>query len=173
MSCSDSPHFQFIYAQLQLLLTSPEGRRYDKNLYVLAAEIHNISPAAYKMLRRSGSVILPRPKLLKKLLSCSLNEEHLKDLFQNLKPEQRLVNILFDEVKLTETLRYSGGRVLGYAQNASGDNEVLATHALVIEVVCHHGGPKYLLHIYPVAKLNSDQLKKFLLEALKMHGKTK
>ena len=29
MSCSDTPHFQFIYAQLQLLLSSPEGRRYD------------------------------------------------------------------------------------------------------------------------------------------------
>lgn len=166
MSCSDSPHYQFLYAQLQLLLTPPEGRRFDRNLYILAAELHNISPAAYKMLRKSGSIVLPRVELLKKLLSYSLHDENLKQLFQKLQPQQRLVNILFDEVKLTETLRYSGGRVVGYAQNGSGDTEVLATHALVIEVVCHFGGPKYILRIYPVAKLNSDQLKEILLEAL-------
>ena len=90
----------------------------------------------------------------------------MEKLFQKLKPQQRLVNIIFDEVKLTKTLRYSGGRVVGYAQNGSCDSEVLATHALVIEVVCHFGGPKYILRIYPVAKLNSDQLKEVLLEAL-------
>ena len=61
-------------------------------------------------------------------------------------------------MKLKETLRYSGGCVFGYAQNA--------THALVIEVVCHFGGPKYILRIHPVAKLNSDQLKEILLHAL-------
>ncbi|XP_076811672.1 uncharacterized protein LOC143458706 [Clavelina lepadiformis] len=166
MSCSDSPHFQFIYDQLQLLLTPPEGRRFDKNLYILAAELHNISPAAYKMIRKSGSIVLPRVELLKKLLSCSFHDENLEQLFQKLQPQQCLVNILFDEVKLTETLRYSGGRVVGYAQNGSGDTEVLATHALVIEVVCHFGGPRYILRIYPVAKLNSDQLKQILLEAL-------
>ena len=105
-------------------------------------------------------------ELLKKLLSCSLHDENLEQLFQKLQPQQCLVNILFDEVKLTETLRYSGGHVVGYAQNGSGDTEVLATHALVIEVVCHFGGPRYILRIYPVTKLNSDQLKKFLLEAL-------
>ena len=117
------------------------------------------------MLRKSGSVVLPRVELLKKLLSCSLHDKNLEKLFQKLKPQQRLVNIPFDEVKLTETLRYSGGRVVGYAQNDFCDSEVLATHALVIEVVCHFGGPKYILRIYPVAKLDSDQLKEFLLEA--------
>ena len=110
------------------------------------------------MVRKSSSIVLPRVELLKKLLSCSIHDEKLEQLFQKLQPQQCLVNILFDEVKLTETLRYLGGRVVGYAQNGSGDTEVLATHALVIEVVCQFGGPKYILRIYPVAKLNSDQL---------------
>ena len=66
------------------------------------------------MLRKSGSVVLPRVELLKKLFSCSLHDKNLEQLFQKLKPYlKRLVNILFDEVKLTETLRYSGGRVVG------------------------------------------------------------
>ena len=105
-------------------------------------------------------------ELLKKLLSCSLHDKNLEQLFQKLKPQQRIVNILFVKVKLTETFRYSGGRVVGFAQNGSCDSEVLATHALVIEVVCHFGGPKYILRIYPVAKLDSDQLKEVLLKAL-------
>ena len=118
------------------------------------------------MLRKSGSILLPRVELLKKLLSHTLDDENLKQLCQKLLPQQRLVNLLFDEVKLTETLRYSGGRVVGYAQNDSGDNEVLATHALVIEILCHFGGPKYIQCIYPVAKLNSDQLREIILQAL-------
>ena len=166
MCCSELPHYQFLYAQLGLLLTAPKARRFDRNLYVLAADLHNISPAAYRMLRKSGAIALPRVELLKKLLSNSLHDENLRQLLQELQPQQRLVNILFDEVKLTETLRYSGGHVVGYAQNRSGDAEVLATHALVIEVVCYFGGPKYILRIHPVAKLNSDQLKGIILEAL-------
>ena len=78
MNCSDLPHFQFVYSQLQLLLTHPESRRFERNLYVLAAELHNISPAAYRMLQKSGSVVLPRVKLLKKLLSCSLHDKNLE-----------------------------------------------------------------------------------------------
>ena len=78
MSCSDSPHFQFVYSQLQLLLTHPEGCRFDKNLYVLAAELHNISPAAYTVLQTSGSVVLLRVELLKNFLSCSLHDKNLE-----------------------------------------------------------------------------------------------
>ena len=91
MSCSDLPHFQFVYSQLQLLLTHTEGRRFERNLYVLATKLHNISPAAYRMLRKSGSIVLLRVELLKKLLSCSLHDKNLDQLFQKLKPQQRLV----------------------------------------------------------------------------------
>ena len=74
----ESPHFQFIRAQLELLLRKPKGRQYDKNLMVLAAELHNASPAAYKMLRKSGAVALPSIKLIKKLLSNTFQETNLK-----------------------------------------------------------------------------------------------
>jgi hypothetical protein len=137
-------------------------------MYILAAEIYNISPATYRMIRKSGSILLPRSKYVQKLLSHSLHDENLKALLEKLLPQQRLVNVLFDEVKLIETLRYSGGQVVGYAQNGSDDAgaETLATHAMVFEVVCHHGGPKYILGIHFVAKLNADQLKKLLINAL-------
>ena len=41
----NSPHFHHIMSQLHLLLTPKKGRRYDKETFVLAAELFNISPA--------------------------------------------------------------------------------------------------------------------------------
>ena len=58
-------------------------------------------------------------------------------------------------------MRLSGGHVIGHTD----DKSQLASHALVIEVVCHHGGPKYVLRVIPVAKLNAEDLEKILLEA--------
>ena len=87
------------------------------------------------MLQNCGSVVLLRVELIKELLSNSIQDQNLKQLFQQLHPQQRLVNIIFDEINLTKTLKYSRGRVVSYAENVGFDNEVLATHTLVVEVV--------------------------------------
>ena len=119
------------------------------------------------MIYKSGVLAIPSVATIKKLLQASFNDDNLVDLFKELKPQQRLVNVLFDEVKLISTLRYTGGHALGYAQNSSQNStETLATHALVIEIVCHHGGPRYILRVLPVAKLNADDLKGILQEAM-------
>ena len=52
--------------------------------------------------------------------------------------------------------------MIGHASNRPDD---LATSALVIEVICHFGGPRYIIRIYPVSRLNAIQLKEILLEA--------
>ena len=49
----DNPTSKLILEQLQLILTPINGRRYNKHLLILAAELLCISPAAYRMLRRS------------------------------------------------------------------------------------------------------------------------
>ena len=54
-----SAYFQFLRAQLQLILIAPKGRRFDKQILVVAAEIYGISPAAYKMIYRSGVLAIP------------------------------------------------------------------------------------------------------------------
>ena len=125
----DSPHFQFLQEQMQLLLTQPNGRRFTKHILVLAAELFCISPAAYRMIRNSGAICLPHEKLVKQLLSRCSDDDNLEQLFKKLKPEQRLVNLLFDEVKLTSALRYSGGHVMGHATNDPDAPDTLATSA--------------------------------------------
>ena len=64
MSCSEHPHYQFLCAQLGLLLTAPKGRRFDRNLYALAAQPDNISPAEYRKLLKSAVIALPQVELL-------------------------------------------------------------------------------------------------------------
>ena len=149
----DSPHFQFLEEQIQLLLTKPTGRRFTKHILVLAAELFCVSPAAYRMLRNSGAICLPHENLLRQLLSRASDEDNLQKLLAELKPEQRLVNLLFDEVKLVAALRHSGGHVVGHATNNPECLDVLATSALVLEVICHHGGPRYIFRVYPTHAL--------------------
>lgn len=60
-----------------------------------------------------------------------------------------------DEVKLKQSLRFTAGHIQGYAD---GKDDKLATSALVFEMICHHGGPRYILKIVPVACLNALQL---------------
>ena len=119
------------------------------------------------MIRKSGFLLFPCIKLIKKLLSNTLNDANLAKLIEQLKVQQRLVNILFDEVKLIQASRFVGSHIIGHAQNVmdNDSDEVLATHALVVEIVCHFGGPRYILRVCPVAKLNSDGLKDIILEA--------
>ena len=63
---------------------------------------------------------------------------------------------MYDEVKLVETLRFSGGDVLGYSQNAAagGDHEMLASNAMVVEVACHFGGSTLYFTRYALQKTN-------------------
>ena len=102
----DSPVYSFLLEQFQLLITNKYGRQYNKDVLILAAEILNISPAAYRMLRRSEAIILPSERLTRKLLSNSFQDNDFRQILEKLKPEQRLVNILFDEVKLKEATRF-------------------------------------------------------------------
>ena len=62
-------------------------------------------------------------------------------------------------------MRYTDSHIIGYASN--NPNE-LATAALTIEIVCHFGGPRFILSITPVAKLKSFQIKDLLQEAIRI-----
>ena len=81
-------------------------RHYQKHILVFAAELYTVSPAAYRLLKRSGTIIIPGEGLIRRLLSKSLCEENLEKLFSTLEANQRLVNILFDEVKLKQAMRF-------------------------------------------------------------------
>ena len=158
----DSPTFQFIQEQLQLFIKSHfQLKSYSKHTVIFALELMGVSPAAYRLIRNSKLVYLPSERFLKGILSKTFQDENLSKLFQSLQPQQRLVNILFDEVKLKEAVRFSSGHIAGYSEN---NQDLLATSALVFQLVCHYGGPRYIMRVYPVNGLNAEQLKAYLLE---------
>ncbi|KAI6646372.1 hypothetical protein LOD99_9243 [Oopsacas minuta] len=43
---------------------------------------------------------------------------------------------------------------------------MIASHAMVVEVACHFGGPRYILRVFAMQNLTSDQLKELLIEAV-------
>ena len=68
----DHSQFSFLLAQLKLMFKSPEGRRFDTNTMMFSMQLHNISPSAYRMIRRSGLIILPSSQKISQMLSgCS------------------------------------------------------------------------------------------------------
>ncbi|ESO06788.1 hypothetical protein HELRODRAFT_170806 [Helobdella robusta] len=158
-----SSHFQFLMAQLEMLLIPLNNLKYTKYNLIFAVELLCVSPAAYRMLRGSRTVLLPKQQMIRDLMSRSVNGSNLQTAFKELKPEQRLVNILFGEVKLKSVLRFTAGLVVGYADNQP---EKLATSALAFELVCHYGGPRFTIRIISVAKLDANSLKEYLLEVI-------
>ena len=107
-------------------------------------------------------------RLIQNLLSNTFHDNNLGLIFQELKPQQCLVNILFDEVKLIQAMRLIGGHIIGHASNKPEDSEELATSALVIEIVCHHGGPKYILSVHPVSTLKVVGILQMLFETVRV-----
>ena len=100
--------YQFL---VQLLISKKHGHRYHKHVLIFAAELFIISPAAYRMVIRSEVIILPEEKIIHRLLSKSPSDDNLGNLFSERNHEPRLVNILFDEVKLKQSLRFVGGHI--------------------------------------------------------------
>ena len=62
----------------------------------------------------------------------------------NLHLVQKFWSMHIDEVKLKEATRFVGGHIVGHANDKEGE---LAKSALVYELICHHGGPRYILRI--------------------------
>ena len=160
----DSSHFQFVQDQLQLMLTPPKRQALFKACYHIGCTIAQF-PAAYRMLRMSKAIALPNEKLRQNLLSKTFHDNNLGLIFQELKPQQHLVNILFDEIKLIQAMCLIGGHIIGHASNKREDSGELATSApLVIEIVCHHGGPNYILRVHPVSTLKAVDILQMLFE---------
>ena len=79
---------------------------------MFSMELLGVSPAAYRLVTNSKTLIPPTEKTLRSLISNTFNDENLKTIFENLQPQQHIVNILFDEVKLKKATRYFGNHLM-------------------------------------------------------------
>ena len=121
-SLFDSSSYQFLLEQFHLLLCYRHGRRYHKHLLIFAAELFSISPAAYRMVKRSEIILLPDERMIRRLLSKSLSHDNLGKLLSHLRgrlhiPTLNTVYFVHNVVHLYENLTDSRKNCSKYFQH--------------------------------------------------------
>ena len=69
---------QFLMAQLEMLLIPLNKLRYTKYSITFAAELLCVSPAAYRMLRGSQTILLPKQQLIRDFMSRRVQASNLQ-----------------------------------------------------------------------------------------------
>ncbi|XP_050559419.1 uncharacterized protein LOC126912240 isoform X6 [Spodoptera frugiperda] len=120
----------------------PRGRRFTNEEKVMALTILKQSPKAYELLKKM--FVLPSKRCLQGLLHSfrmepGINKEILEDLKKvasRMSTENKLVNILFDEVSLAPGVEYNAaiGKIIGFEDYGYTRNKTLADHALVFMI---------------------------------------
>lgn len=101
--------------------------RWHPMLIRYALLLHSRSPSAYNLLRDTGVLKLPSSKTLKDYThyikpQCGFQFERideLKNSVNNLKGHQRCVGLIFDEMKIFESLVYHSDRLVGFVDLGS------------------------------------------------------
>ena len=125
---------------------------YESELLVRAFEYFVTSRSLYNRLRHDYK--LPSVKTLTNLTSkvAKLDDlNFLGDIFSKLSDNQKKCIIIVDEIYIKISLQYHGGSLFGFAENS----DKLAKTVLGIMIKCLYGGPKFLIKMIPVAKLDS------------------
>ena len=139
---------------------------YDYKLLIFSALLYNISPHAYRFLRRSGNLILPCYNTIRRItLSSSLSPSveqtdttflyYIKQKFQCLDPSDATVLLLVDEIHLKKYFDYKGGNIIGSSYN-SVSNATKSAFAFMISSIFSYY--KDVVHFLPICKMAADEL---------------
>ena len=127
---------------------------FESGILVRALEYFLMSRSLYNRLQDDYK--LPSIRTLTALTSkiSKLDDlNFLGDIFSKLWENQRKCIILLDKVNIKLSLQYQGD-LLGFADNSAKS----AKKVLGIMIKCLYGGPKFLIKMIPIAKVDSDFL---------------
>lgn len=145
----DSGRAAFCVRQLALL----SDKRFTAEDYAVALRLRSYGCAAYSAFREL--VVLPGVRTMQRLVS-SVNkvdeEQHLTRVLGSLTEQQRVCNLLVDEVYVQARLEYHGQVVYGEASNQAGE---AARTVLTFMLACLCGGPHFCVRLLPISKLDS------------------
>lgn len=132
--------FALIFTNLQFreIYKKKMGHRFSKNEKIMALSLYKQGPKAYRWLRRI--FVLPSPLTLSRLLSraaikAGINEnifENLKKRVKKMKEDEKLCNLLFDEIAIAPHFDYDKKRDVVLGSDKSGKK--IANHALVFMI---------------------------------------
>jgi 23S rRNA A2030 N6-methylase RlmJ len=91
----------------RLLAKSKKAYRYCADSLLMAFVVRNISSAAYNALRKHWNLpCLTKLNSLAKAMDVMNDDKYFKRVYSQLKPHERRVNLLIDEVRLKESIDY-------------------------------------------------------------------
>ncbi|KAH7948992.1 hypothetical protein HPB49_003981 [Dermacentor silvarum] len=110
----------FIKEHLDLLHRKDHSLRYSAELLIFSSILHTISPQAYRFIRGSGKIALPHRSTLMRICSQynvnPVNEQndegclrYVKKRSSLLKPHEKIVTIMMDEIHIQPYFEYKGG----------------------------------------------------------------
>lgn len=149
----------FLIRQVELS-SKPIRHSYSVDDIMFAMDLLSKSRTIYNDLLKV--LVLPSIRQLQRFTSSvdKLSDvSFLNEIFGNLLEQQRRCVILLDEIYVKQGYQYGGGKVYGQAVNS--DTE--ARTVLAVMITCLFGGPKFVMKIYPVAKLTAS----FQIEIIK------
>ena len=153
----------------QFTLITMKKFQYSNDLLIFASLLYNCSPQCYRLLRESGSLILPCYTTLRNL-TASLNfnpateqsEEnfltYIKTKIKCLGENDKTVILMLDEIHLKANFDYKGGCVVGPAF----DSAQAATSAHVFMISSVRSKFKDVVHIVPTRSMDADHLFNFI-----------
>ena len=149
-------HQKVVLEQISAMSPRCIGEKsYSPEMVVRAFSYFATSRALYLKLRRYFQ--LPSVRTLTRITSkvSKLDEKkYLNLVFQQVNPNQKLFIIFHDEIYLKKML-YRGGTIFGQSKDNPAE---LAKTMLGILIHCLNGGPKILLKMIPVSKLQANFL---------------
>ena len=154
---------------IDLSESEPKGRRYNADITLVSLKLYLVSKSCYKMLR--SFLPFPSPQTLTKCIGSFNNigseieaESVCKTVFSM--SASKRCGLVIDEVRILPSLRYRGGHILGYAEDAP---EKIARAVLAIMIkplFCKTRA--FIIRLVPVFSLTGSFLKDLVLKSLEI-----
>lgn len=163
----------FIKEQLELLQKNYHSVRYSADLLIFSSILYTISPHAYRFIRSAGKVALPHRSTLVRICSQynvnPANEQddegflrYVKKRSSLLKPHEKIVTLMVDEIHIQPYFEYKGGCVTGAASNS--EEAAKTAHVFMIQSLL--SAHKDVAHILPVANIEAVELHEALRKTI-------
>ena len=157
------PALKFVCEQLRLMTLKKVV--YSSEFTIFSSLLYNCSPQGYRLLRDSGYVIFPSFSTLKRVFvskdfSPSLEQHdenflvYIKQKFKSLSDNDKIVNLLIDEIHLKAYFDYKGGDIVGSAF----DSCEAANSAFVFMLNSIRSTFKDVVHIIPTKCMKAETL---------------
>ena len=160
---------RFLKEQLELSVCKQP--KYSPEIFLWASSIFFSFPGAYIQLRNSGVLTLPHPSYLRRLGADMKSEvglqasqiNYLKEKAKSLEPHEKIINVLFDEIHRNQKVTYRSGHFEGLSEANDVASKI---QAFMLNSV--FSGNEDIIALYPVMTLNAEELRKLLLQVLKV-----